>query len=401
MRPLSSRNATYRPGQAGAIIVTVCLFLLFLLGFMGIALDFGRLFVVKTELQSAADACALAAAAELDHTPGSRERARNAGRAAAAMNFVNLQAAVWTPADPEITFRDEDLADTEDDLLADYAECRHTQDGVGGWLLPAMHAFSADPDSYPAARSVTASAVGTRGSAQTSCPIPVAIIPRQCGAAPCPKPGYGFTPGEWVLILSTDNNNNPYPQPGEMGWFNIEGTQSARDTKEQLAEGGVCGTAVDDTAELSTPGAKEGVAPEWNYRFGLYRGAAEPSTSRPDLTGFAYDESSWPARRDAYPDFVLKRSAHSPHPGSGPWRPATSDQHAQYGYNRRVVTVPVLSPSYTVIDFACMLMLEPMLHPLDPVYLEFLGNAGTPGNPCTTSGLAGALAGPLVPVLVQ
>lgn len=386
------------------MIVTVCLFLLFLLGFIGIALDFGRLFVTRTELQSAADACALAAAAELDHAPASRERARNAGRAAARLNFVNLQASSWDPADADITFMDEDLAPTEDDLAADYVECRHTQADVALWLLPAMRAFSGDSDSYKNTGSVSASAVGTRGSAQTSCPIPVALIPKQCPAGsgtPCPAPDYGFTRGEWVKILDVQNNTNPYPQPGEMGWFNIDGTQSAKDTKTQLSEGGVCDTAVDEQTELSTPGAKEGVAPQWNYRFGLYRGTGDPSTERPDLTGYAYDNTNWPAQSNAYDDFVLRRAAYAPHPGSGAWKPATADQHAQYGYNRRVVVVPVLSPSYQVKDFACMLMLEPMLHPLDPVYLEFLGNAGTPGNPCTTSGLAGALAGPLVPVLVQ
>lgn len=50
-----------RHRQDGAVIVTVALVLLFLLGFMAIALDFGHLFVVKTELQTAMDSCALAA----------------------------------------------------------------------------------------------------------------------------------------------------------------------------------------------------------------------------------------------------------------------------------------------------------------------------------------------------
>ena len=50
-------------------MVTVAFALLFLLGFMGVALDFGHLFVVKTELQTASDSCALAAAQELDGAP--------------------------------------------------------------------------------------------------------------------------------------------------------------------------------------------------------------------------------------------------------------------------------------------------------------------------------------------
>ena len=38
--------------QKGAVIVTVAFALLFLLGFMAIALDFGHMFVVKDELQT-------------------------------------------------------------------------------------------------------------------------------------------------------------------------------------------------------------------------------------------------------------------------------------------------------------------------------------------------------------
>ena len=62
------RHATRR-SQRGAVIITVCLLMLFLLGFIGFALDFGRLFVVKSELQTAMDSCALAAAQELDLQP--------------------------------------------------------------------------------------------------------------------------------------------------------------------------------------------------------------------------------------------------------------------------------------------------------------------------------------------
>ena len=48
--------------QRGAVIVTVLMLLLLLLGFMAFALDLGRLFIVRSELQTAMDACALAAA---------------------------------------------------------------------------------------------------------------------------------------------------------------------------------------------------------------------------------------------------------------------------------------------------------------------------------------------------
>ncbi|MBS0344726.1 MAG: hypothetical protein JSS56_29835, partial [Proteobacteria bacterium] len=71
-----------RPRQRGAILVTTALLLLFLLGFIGIALDFGRLFIVRGELQTALDSCALSAAAELDGSSTALTRATTSGMAA-------------------------------------------------------------------------------------------------------------------------------------------------------------------------------------------------------------------------------------------------------------------------------------------------------------------------------
>jgi hypothetical protein len=63
--------------------------------------------------------------------------------------------------------------------------------------------------------------------------------------------------------------------------------------------------------------------------------------------------------------------------------------------------VPVIDGGGRVIDYACMLMLQPLSIPMSDTWLEFRGNAGAAGSPCTTSGLAGGTAGPLVPVLVR
>lgn len=52
--------------QHGAILVLTVLLLVILLGFAALALDLGRLYVLRTEMQNAADAAAMAAAAELD-----------------------------------------------------------------------------------------------------------------------------------------------------------------------------------------------------------------------------------------------------------------------------------------------------------------------------------------------
>jgi hypothetical protein len=48
VRPAGSRSRRIHGASSIAIIVTAALALLLLLGFMGIALDFGRLFIVRT-----------------------------------------------------------------------------------------------------------------------------------------------------------------------------------------------------------------------------------------------------------------------------------------------------------------------------------------------------------------
>lgn len=54
-----------RRTQGGVFAVVVGLLMLPLLGFVALALDIGRLYINKAELQNAADACALAAAQQL------------------------------------------------------------------------------------------------------------------------------------------------------------------------------------------------------------------------------------------------------------------------------------------------------------------------------------------------
>ena len=224
-----------RHRQGGAVIVTVALTLLFLLGFMGIALDFGRLFIVKTELQTAMDSCALSAAQELDGASDALTRASNAGITAGNLNHVNLQSASWSsqgkivPAD--VTFRNAAYVATATPAAARYAQCQHTQPRIQMWLLQAMGAFSGDAAAYPNTQNVAATAVATRASTQTTCPIPVAIKPKASGIAP----NYGFVVGEWVTVLSKSTASN-----GQIGWANLDGSSNASETKNEM--NGFCGT---------------------------------------------------------------------------------------------------------------------------------------------------------------
>jgi Flp pilus assembly protein TadG len=422
-------HAAGRKRQRGAVIVTVCLFLLFLLGFMGIALDFGHLFVVKSELQTATDSCALAGAQELDGQSDALTRATSAGLTAGNLNQVNFQSATWsgkgrlTAAD--ISFRDAGYATTTSPSAARYVECRHTQPGVPMWLLQALGAVTRDSTTFPATHDVVAQAVATRASAQTTCPVPIALKPKAGGV----PPNFGFSVGEWVtLLMSPGASTN-----GQIGWANLDGSNNAAETVAEM--NGSCGTKIGDT--LGTPGVQATVADVWNGRFGIYKNSGGPSENPPDFTGYAYTTTNWPAAANAFDgapgaggaataaNFAAKRLAFAScddtgtrlrganscesitglslnsftkvaTPGSG-----ASGGFAQYGTNRRLVTIPVIDGGSRVTGFACMLMLQPIPIPMADVKLEFRGNAGALGSPCTTNGLPGGSAGPLVPVLVR
>lgn len=401
--------------ERGAIIVTAAILLLFVLGFMGLALDFGHLFVVRTELQTAVDSCALAAAQELDGNSGAITRATSAGISAGNANAVDMQSASWSGRGridtPDLAFFDASYVATADDTRARYARCAHTQPGIPMWLLKTIGAFSRNA-TVPAAQSVTALAVATRAPAQATCPLPLALKPKTGQAGP----DYGFTVGEWVTLLYQQNA----AAGGQIGWANLDGSNNAAETEAEMH--GHCGTRIGDT--LGTPGVQATIADTWNARLGIYKNNGGPAIDHPDFTGYGYTGTSWPARFNAYADFVSKRVAFANCANTGTKvkganscesitgltlnmgfnklaTAGSGGEHRQYGVNRRLATVPVVDASMKVIDYACMLLLQPMPTPLDNVNLEYRGNAALPGSPCTGSGLPGGSAGPRVPVLVR
>ncbi len=416
-----------RGSQRGAVIVTVAMLLLFLLGFMGIALDFGRLFIVKSELQTALDSCALAAAQELDGTGTAIARAQSAGRSAGNLNGVNLQSVTWSDKGQlvatDITFRDRDYVVTTVPSAARYAECGHLHSDVRLWLLQALGAFSGNTSAYPNVLDVGAIAVATRGSAQSTCPLPLKLTPKAGGT----PPNYGYVTGEWVQLVSGR------PAAGQVGWASLTDGIGTSDLAAQL--NGQCDTRVGEPVIDPAPGSKDALRDPWNRRFGLYGGRlpddADMREMPPDQTGYAYTSRNWPNRRLAYDgtpggglataNFVDSRAAFASCGSNvnacesitglrlnsfrfvAPGGAAASGGHRQYGTNRRVVTVPIVNANETAIrDYACMLMLQPFSAPsLVSIELEFIGNASNAASPCTTAGLPGGTAGPLVPVLVR
>lgn len=425
------RHTSHRR-QRGAVIITVALLTLFLLGFIGFALDFGKLFVVKGELQTAMDSCALAAAQELDSMPTAIDRARSAGMTAGNLNAVNFQSPTWSGKGQilttEITFKNASYVTTTNPVDAQYAQCQHTQPAVQMWIIQALGAFSGATSTFPNTGDVMANAVATRASSQNTCPLPLALHPKTGGVAPY----YGYVAGEWITLLMGPGEATN----GQIGWANLDGSNNAAETEAEM--NGKCGTKVGDT--LGTPGVQASIADAWNYRFGIYKPTVSPAPfkNNPDFSGYAYTATNWPNQFDAYYgesggtdptalnaetqranfascDFDGTRmrggSGHSCESITGlnlnsfqtVATPGVNvaGGHFQYGRNRRTVIVPVVNGANSVIDWACMFMLQPLSIPLVPVQLEYIGPAGVPGSPCVTNGMPGGWAGPLVPQLVR
>ena len=244
-------------------------------------------------------------------------------------------------------------------------------------------------------------------------------------------PDYGLQIGEWVTVYG-----DKVPGSGEFGWYNLDGSKSAKTAEDQLLNKS-CESSVGD--ELGTPGAKTSLNETWNFRFGIYKKKNIPPdiTQTPDFSGYSYTSNNWknsvpqnawsgtpaPGSHTSAANFLTKREQFASYSDTsddikvgnditfGDSRAlqqnlevltsGTDGQHRQYGASRRVAVAPVIGASNNVIDYVCVFMLHPMNGPQEDVKLEFLGNAADPASPCTTNGLPGGLAGPLVPVLVQ
>ena len=415
-----------RRSQNGAVIVTVAMAMLFLLGFMAIALDFGHLFVVKTELQTATDSCALAAVQELDGASDALIRASNAGMTAGNLNKANFQGAAAAIVATDITFSDSLIGAYSHTFApiasAKYAKCAHIKSGMAPWLLQTMAAFTGNA-AYAANQGVFAQAVATRAPAQLACAaIPVQIVPKGAGGA---APNYGYVPGEWIPSVYNEANNNAAPTPGHFGWANLDGSTSATALKAQLLGTGVCSLKTGDT--VNTTGAKVAASVEWNTRFGLYKnGGGNPdiNSATPDTTGYAYTATNWPSQSDASTDFLSKRATFRSYGdtvdnvaagnaitglslSTGAYKSTDMGTFAAgpralatHGGDRRLITAPFVVGG-KIAGWACLLMLHPIDGPNVTVYLEYVGNAGSLSSPCASSGLPGGTNGPLVPALVQ
>lgn len=433
--------------QGGAVAVMVGISIVVLVGFLGLVIDLGHLYVAKTELQNAADACALSAARELSNLDSSAlGRATNAGIVAgggcpfglnpcppdAFRNKTDLQAATVDVQPTDVTFSatygPPSAYGRTDPLPADtkYVRCAPHETNPRSyvmWFMQVMGIQSA---------TVAADAVAKLSPSQSACAIPLGICTKQT-AKDSPNPGWGFVKGIWYDGRFGAGGGST----GSYNWIDFSPPNGgASELSALLAKEGQC--EVPTSTMVGQSGVDQSIANAWNTHFGLYKGSYDSSANRMDKTGFAYTSSpppspsSWPVvdinnicipahdancdgkPDNAYADFQSKHTNAVPYQGdaasglklTGSKTSSLTDY--QNGTDRRVVAAPIIycpdwagSQTALIRGWACMLMLAPIENP-DGVMIEFLGLAGESGSPCGTLGLpGGGIGGPPVPTLVK
>ena len=418
--------------QRGAVAVMVSLSLLVLVGVFGLAVDSGQLYVNKAELQTAADACALAAAQELTCQAGTGgisscpasflQSAEAAGIYAAGRNKARMQSVAVSIAASDVRFAST-LGPNSGYLPrnggaspnARFAMCTARASGITPWLVGVL---GIGPS------SVSSTAVATLAPGQSFCgTVPIGVCRKPTGAAP----DFGYAVGEWMSAAfdaAGNDKSDPTTISGSFKW--VDFTPSAGGTNElseQLyGRSPACGLRVGDN--VKEPGSKQGVKFAYNARFGIYANAGGETalTAPPDRTGYAYPNQSpgspvVTVGTSAYSDYVRRQALGNPFVNgeynmsgtvtSGNDVISSSATHQTYGSDRRLVAMPVVdctASTAPILAMACVLMLNPMNKGKNgTLYLEYRGNASDPASACRTLGGPAGTAGggPLVPTLVQ
>jgi len=439
MNAVTRLKTTRRQRQRGAVAITLGLTLVVLIGFAGLAIDLGRFFVIKAELQNAMDACALSAASQLNTGANALTRATAYGKVffkadvnEAVKNKVNFQGMTPNPNILEITFASINAGpfNVTDPSAAKYVKCRYPLTDLPIYFMQILNPLLTT-------QTVSAMAVAKRELPFASC-LPVAV----CADPAVSAPPFGYTPGKWMTAL----DGSAYGT-GHFGWAGLTAPGSAAQLKDALTGSVQCD--ISDTSQtVHGTGVKAGLAKEWNTRFGLYAPSMSSTKAPPDHTGFAYSDApanppasagNWPpippetegfsaysgtnSLAPTVPNYVTAANSNMPYNVSAPQPPGfpanqytvlTPQAMVDLGRtSRRIVTAPIVDcsqwagtpppqKSLPVKGWACVLMLNPYDESGPPTAprgfakLEFLSMASDANSPCS-----GGEVNAFAPVLTQ
>lgn len=427
-----------RRQQRGVVAIIFGLMLVVLIAFAGLVVDVGRFFVIKSELQNAVDACALAAASQL--RPGMNDtevlnRAVAYGTVfstggvssnPAIQNRANFQSAAVNIGARHISFATTLGGPYASDISAasnaHYVKCDVPLTDLPIYFLRILNIFGLGP---LGPQTVSAMAVATQGS-QTCNLVPAGVCARSTEPV-----HHGLLPGEWLTL-------GDKLAPGVFGWMDYSPVAGGTpEVKDGLTAVGQCELPAVGT-DARENGKKTSAQDAWNTRFGIYSNPyriGDIAIIPPDKTGYAYFNNKDSKTGNYYPwaNWLRDDSASGPSAFDGSYAgslnyesagntmlafqsdartilsgPATfatggpKNQHDLEGRSsRRLVVVPIVdcdSKPLIIQGLACALMLNPFGRVGgDPINgkLEYIGPASA--FPCGNT----TVTGPRMSVLVK
>lgn len=286
--------------EQGAILVMGALILVILIGIAAYALDLGRLYVLRAEMQNAVDAAAISAASELDGEAGARDRAMLAANQEILNHLAHfskqsellqdLQAEdftfySWIGSKSDPSEKPSDCSETEvgkcdatGDDDASYVKINLQPEGaddsyytVDLFFLPVLSLVTSEPVATTASTRVAALA----GSHLNVCDFPPVFI-----CDPTEGGGSDLIPGQQV-VLHEQGPGAPWG-PGTFGWLhpydeeldkNDDPLDDGLNSTKLLAHRLGSRYAEKCTSTLEVRGGQIANWPRWalNTRFGIYK----------------------------------------------------------------------------------------------------------------------------------
>ena len=458
------RRPPSRDRQSGAVAVLVGIALLAMIGITGLALDLGKLYVVKSELQNSADACALAAAQELTGANDNQLLLAQAAGATAGGRHKALfqESAVSYSESGSIEFSADNSAGSYGSAGAigsaaksiRYVRCTAVRTGIPTWFVQVLSILPGDAID---AQQVSATAVASLKPSQSTCSLPVGV----CSNVTT------LVVGNWYMG-AVDPNDTTGTSESVFKWIDFTPPSGgASELAEQLRGGGACNVPAANSL-VGESGAIASLANDYNTRFGIYQGNLNPDDSPPDSSGYAYTTTTWTAGKNAFSNFAAKRAVNAPYQTDSVAGLKTqgtikdSNFLKDHGQSRRLMPAPLVDCSNVVnnkmpiASWGCFFLLHPMSNNLGVgsggttassptvtantggngngkggssgggsgggnsgggngggnggggtqyprMMLEYLGDASTPNSPCASYGLPGGsnASGPPVATLVK
>ena len=298
---MSARRKSLLRSTSGAVAPTVALSLFGLIAAGGIAFDYARMASLDSELQTAADQAALAAATQLDGKSSACTRAASAASALIRNDarFANDSGGLAVTIANEATcdrtgfikfYTNKDRSDTGTltDANANFVEVTVNSRTAFFALTPIVSVFS----------SGALSATAYAGVGQAICKVPPVMIcnPQETGG----NTTFDVTQliGKGLKLVSVGNGGGSWV-PGNFGYLDTGGgSNGAPGLREALGWTSPPGDCVEATGVDTKPGATVSVTDAINTRFDIY----DSNVSCP--TG-----GSCPASINSIKDFVRPADA--------------------------------------------------------------------------------------------